>query len=146
MSIFDEQAKYDDVLRSIANANEQRRVNPSLEDMLAMRMRWGASNHRFHHLNIKRCGDNVMLWVIMPDAEHTHMVLTDEFGLYPSDTLITKLRMLEDTLPKRDPGEATQAPRSQMQGLQAANLVAGNPPLLPHPNFGSLLGGPIKRY
>lgn len=68
----------------------------SLEEMMAARMRWG---HRgglwapnFSHMAVHSTGDVVHVWIVTKEAES--VVLKDEIGLYPSDALISKIRMM----------------------------------------------------
>ena len=73
----------------------------SLEEMMAMRMRWGARQEGalapwavgFTHMAMHAASDVVHIWIITIDGQS--LVLEDEFGLYPSDALITKIRLLQ---------------------------------------------------
>ena len=73
----------------------------SLEEMMAMRMRWGATPPGqmhpnavgFKHMAMHAAGDVVHIWIITHDGKS--LVLEDEHGLYPSDALITKIRLLQ---------------------------------------------------
>ena len=69
--------------------------------MMAMRMRWGAFIPGaiapwavgFTHMAMHAAGDMVHVWIITKDGKS--IVLEDEYGLYPSDALITKIRLLQ---------------------------------------------------
>jgi len=73
----------------------------SLEQMLAMRMRWEDSpNDRswapgFEHVAVHRteAGDKVHVWVITKDAQS--VVLEDGADMFPSDALVTKLNLMK---------------------------------------------------
>lgn len=73
----------------------------SLEEMMSMRMRWGAlmpgANAPwavgFAHMAMHQAGDAVHVWIITKDGKS--IVLEDEQGLYPSDALVTKIRLLQ---------------------------------------------------
>lgn len=59
-----------------------------------MRMNWNGENPKtFEHINIKPLSTKVLVWVITKDFQS--VVIEDDPSLYPSDTLITQLRMLE---------------------------------------------------
>ena len=81
-------------------ATQQSRPH-SLEEMMAMRMRWGAFIPGaiapwavgFTHMAMHAAGDMVHVWIITKDGKS--IVLEDEYGLYPSDALITKIRLLQ---------------------------------------------------
>ena len=66
-----------------------------LEDMLAMRMRWGVGQwaEGFAHVAVHNMNDDVHIWIITKDGQSA--VLTDELSLYPSDALVTKVRLLQ---------------------------------------------------
>jgi hypothetical protein len=67
---------------------------PSLYEMLAMRMRWhGTYPPQFHQVHPVVRGEEVFV-LVLPKAGEP-VVLTDEAALYPSDKLITTLRVLE---------------------------------------------------
>lgn len=68
-----------------------------LYGMIAMRMRWpGISpiDHPFHDIYCRRALDKVHVMVIV-DPTATPVVISDEWGLFPSDTFVTQLRLLE---------------------------------------------------
>jgi hypothetical protein len=69
----------------------------SLENMMAMRMRWGQMGGEwavgFAHMAMHEAGDVVHVWIISHDGQS--VVLQDEAGLFPSDTLITKIRLMQ---------------------------------------------------
>jgi hypothetical protein len=63
----------------------------SLYDMLSMRMRW-VEKPPFYHVDIKTAGEKTFVWIITEDAQS--VVLEDEAAMYPSDKLVTQIRML----------------------------------------------------
>ena len=69
----------------------------SCNDMLAMRMRWtvGKWAEGFAHVATMEVvdRDKVYVWIISRDG--VQVTLEDESGLFPSDTLITKIRMMQ---------------------------------------------------
>lgn len=69
----------------------------SLGEMMAARMRWGAGDGNwapgFAHMAIHSVGDKVHIWIITKDGQS--IVLKDDEPLYPSDAIITKLRLLQ---------------------------------------------------
>jgi hypothetical protein len=68
----------------------------SLEQMLATRMNWepgGGWARGFTHVALHEAGDTVHIWIITKDAKA--VPLEDEQGLFPSDGLVSKLRMLQ---------------------------------------------------
>jgi hypothetical protein len=68
----------------------------SLEEMMAMRMRWGQGVNRlegFTHMAMICVNDVVHIWIVTKDGQS--LVLQDEHGLFPSDALITKIRLLQ---------------------------------------------------
>lgn len=64
---------------------------PNLYDMLSMRMRWGDTPNPFHHCNPVRVDDKVVVFIIH-NKQPTY--IEDEWGMYPSDALVTKLRLM----------------------------------------------------
>lgn len=70
------------------------RTMPSNHEMLCMRMRWtDETTPGFDYVAIHSAGEKVFVWVITKDAQA--VTIEDEAGLYPSDALVTKLRMLQ---------------------------------------------------
>lgn len=68
----------------------------SLHDMLCMRMRWHNIEdvrNGFDHVAVHSAGDRVFVWVITKDTQTVTM--EDDETLFPSDALITKLRLLQ---------------------------------------------------
>jgi hypothetical protein len=69
--------------------------------MMAMRMRWGPRHEgelfpgavSFAHMAMHAAGDVVHVWIITRDGQS--VVLQDDYGLYPSDALITKIRLIQ---------------------------------------------------
>jgi hypothetical protein len=69
-------------------------ASSALFDMLKMRMRWGSklpfkvtSCHRLSH-------DKAVVFVIHEDR---HLTIEDDWALFPSDTLVTQLRLIQGT-------------------------------------------------
>jgi hypothetical protein len=70
---------------------------PTSFEMLAMRMRWiGGSSHPFESVITHVVGDKAFVWIITKD-KFDSVVLEDDAAMYPSDTLITQIRLLENT-------------------------------------------------
>lgn len=69
----------------------------TIVEQLAARMRWnfraGEWATGFAHVACQPAGDSVHIWIITKDAKS--VVLEDEASLYPSDTLVTKLRLMQ---------------------------------------------------
>jgi hypothetical protein len=68
----------------------------TLEEKLSARMDWAADSgwsQGFSHMAVHRAGDMVHVWIITKDAKSA--VLEDGAELYPSDALITKIRLLQ---------------------------------------------------
>ncbi len=63
--------------------------------MLCMRMRWDPRGNivAFDHIAVHSAGDKVFVWVITKDAQA--VTIEDDAALYPSDALVTKLRMMQ---------------------------------------------------
>jgi hypothetical protein len=64
----------------------------SLYEMLSMRMRWVGVDNPFTHVDIQTAGEKAFVWIITKDAQS--VVLEDEAAMFPSDKLITQIRML----------------------------------------------------
>lgn len=71
------------------------KTQPTLNDMLMMRMRWSHWGAGFEHVALHRTadGDQVHIWIVTQDGQ-SH-VLQDGYELFPSDALVTKLNMLK---------------------------------------------------
>jgi hypothetical protein len=68
----------------------------TLEEKLSARMDWETNRgwgSGFSHVAVHRAGDMVHVWIITKDAKS--VVVEDDIGLYPSDALITKIRLLQ---------------------------------------------------
>ncbi len=66
---------------------------PSDRECITMRMRWDSVNlGSLKHLHTVRLPDKVIVLVVNKDNQHT--VIEDSTDLFPSDTLITQLRMI----------------------------------------------------
>ncbi len=63
---------------------------PSLNDMIGFRMRWHGPTP-FRHLNAVRDNETVFVFIIHDGKSVT---LEDAYDMFPSDALITKLRLL----------------------------------------------------
>lgn len=72
--------------------------NVSALGMLAMRMRWGQFGNRdgelppVEHIDAHGSGDKVFVFIVHKGEA---MLIEDDKDLYPSDQLITKLRLLK---------------------------------------------------
>jgi hypothetical protein len=55
---------------------------------------WGEPKDPFVRITAQKMNDAIALWVIVDDNKH--VVLEDNLDLYPSDALVTKLRLLAD--------------------------------------------------
>lgn len=61
--------------------------------MICMRMRFAARTLiPFQHLSTAKCGDKVFIFVVQNDQP---VVLEDETSMFPSDQLITQLRLIQ---------------------------------------------------
>lgn len=67
------------------------RLRPSLRERLAMRMDWLPESHPFPHMSIHKQDDKVLVWVVTKEG---NLVIEDDAAMYPSDALVTKLRLL----------------------------------------------------
>lgn len=69
------------------------RAVPSLEEQLRVRMRWANfGDHKFHTLATRMTEEKAFVWVITHEGKS--VVLEDDKDLYPSDSLVTQLRVL----------------------------------------------------
>jgi len=73
------------------------RVSPrvyTLQEKMEMRMSWVPNRlpSNFAFVEYRRLNDKVFVWVLT--KEEQSVVLEDEHALFPSDTLITKVRMM----------------------------------------------------
>jgi len=66
----------------------------SLREKLEMRMNWQPSVNivGFSHMDLHSVGDKAFIWIVTNDGQS--VVLEDEAALFPSDALITKVRMM----------------------------------------------------
>jgi hypothetical protein len=69
-------------------------TSAKLEDMIRMRLRSAPGSFFDHWHAYKAKDDKVVVLVVNNGA---HVVLEDEWPLFPSDALITQLRLLEKT-------------------------------------------------
>lgn len=65
------------------------------EAMLAMRMRWDSWAPGFEHCDVHVCSGKVYVWIITKGNFEPVTIIDEEEAMFPSDTLITKLRLLE---------------------------------------------------
>jgi hypothetical protein len=68
----------------------------TLEEKLGARMDWDTNRgwgSGFSHVAVHRAADMIHVWIITKDAKS--VVIEDDIGLYPSDALITKIRLLQ---------------------------------------------------
>lgn len=71
------------------------RQKPSNLERLAMRMGWDDGKVKtLQHLDIVALPDKVMVWVITKD-DFQSVVIEDDVSMFPSDALVTQLRLLE---------------------------------------------------
>lgn len=74
----------------------------TLEEQMAARMHWGTFSEGvnnlwapgFTHMAMHKAGDKVHIWIITKSGES--IVLVDDEPLYPSDAVITKIRLMEE--------------------------------------------------
>ena len=59
--------------------------------MLSMRMRWDGHKHPFGFITAHKTADKVVVFFVQKDEPGYVM---DAWDLYPSDTLITQLRLV----------------------------------------------------
>jgi hypothetical protein len=78
-----------------SGAEQQRKPRYTDEEKLRMRMGWDQTQRsdRFATINIHSLKDKVLVFVVMHDD--SHVVIEDDKGLFPSDALVTALRVLE---------------------------------------------------
>lgn len=70
---------------------------PSNLDKLSMRMGWHGSRIKtFQHIDIVALPTKVMVWAITK-GDFQSVVIEDDLSMFPSDTLVTQLRLLEKT-------------------------------------------------
>lgn len=70
---------------------------PSNLDKLSMRMGWyGSRIKTFQNINIVALPGKVLVWAITKDDLQS-VVIEDDPIMFPSDTLVTQLRLLEKT-------------------------------------------------
>lgn len=62
-----------------------------LAEMLGSRMRWGTKDHSFNDVLV-RCTGEIANVILVTEKEV--MVIKDELNLFPSDALVTQLRLL----------------------------------------------------
>ena len=66
----------------------------SLREKMEMRMNWqpGTKVEGFSHMDYHVAGDKAFVWIVTNAGQS--IVLEDEAALFPSDALITKVRMM----------------------------------------------------
>ena len=68
---------------------------PSNLDKLSMRMGWHGSRIKtFQHIDIVALPTKVLVWAIT-NGDFQSVVIEDDPSMFPSDTLVTQLRLLE---------------------------------------------------
>lgn len=68
---------------------------PSNLDKLSMRMGWyGSRIKTFEHIDIVALPSKVLVWAIT-NGDFQSVVIEDDPSMFPSDTLVTQLRLLE---------------------------------------------------
>lgn len=92
-----------EIRRHIAELKHQKAVAergmsrpaPSNLDKLSMRMGWyGSRIKTFEHIDIVALPTKVLVWAIT-NGDFQSVVIEDDVSMFPSDTLITQLRLLE---------------------------------------------------
>jgi hypothetical protein len=69
--------------------------SPSLLGMIAMRLRIPEGYPSgFEFINAHRVGDTVNVFIIAKDDGSEAIILKDDWNLFPSDALITQLRLI----------------------------------------------------
>lgn len=79
--------------RATPDPNFTNYSSDDLAQMVSMRLR-SARESYFRHWHFHKVGEKVVILVI-PNVSGEHVVLEDDFSLFPSDALITALRLLE---------------------------------------------------
>lgn len=72
-------------------AQENTRLNPSPRVALEMRLRKVLESGNVEYVDIHRSGDKVFVFVITGGKP---VVIEDDWDLFPSDTLVTQMRVL----------------------------------------------------
>jgi hypothetical protein len=92
----------------IAQINSELTMNSNVQPMtlLAMRMGWGGygaelsfgnpNSPPFDHISIHRNTETVFVFVV---SDKKPVVIEDEASMFPSDSLVTRLRMIADKHP-----------------------------------------------
>lgn len=66
---------------------------PTLNDMIRSRMRWSNANGSFSYLHAHSEKERVFIFGVINGEP---VMLEDDAGLFPSDQLVTQLRLLEN--------------------------------------------------
>lgn len=75
----------------LAGAQAQTRREPSLREMLDMRMRW--RKQPFSFIQLHKENETVFVFIV---AGGVAQIMEDDANMFPSDALITKLRLLPE--------------------------------------------------
>lgn len=86
--------KYDP-MHDMALPLSRPRIVFSLEEKLSARMNWHAWGAGFDHVAAHAAGDKIFVWVLTKDL--APVTIEDEAAMYPSDALVTKLRLMQHT-------------------------------------------------
>lgn len=81
---------------SAVGVNTTRRSKPTLREKLAMRMGWDNSANGeagFNHVHLHQLPTKVLVLAVTKD--HGHVLIEDDSVMFPSDQLVTQLRLLE---------------------------------------------------
>jgi hypothetical protein len=77
----------------IPKADDPRFTDEHLEDMLSSRMGWDLKDYTFRYVLVRRIGEQAAV-VVTTDADI--IVIKDYLNLFPSDAIVTQLRLLEN--------------------------------------------------
>ena len=83
---------------SAEGVSTTRRSKPTLREKLAMRMGWDNSANGeagFNHVHLHQLPTKVLVLAVTKD--HGHVLIEDDSVMFPSDQLVTQLRLLEQT-------------------------------------------------
>lgn len=77
-----------------AYANAANKAIPSWDEMLRVRMRWPRLNAKgFVSVDVRIAGEKVFVWIITKDFKS--VVLEDTADMFPSDQMVTQIRLLQ---------------------------------------------------
>lgn len=96
MPVKEKEDTYESGLAAIRSLHRPAQAaNFSLEQKLSARMNWATEwrPQGFQHVAVHGVADKVFVWIITKDFET--VTIEDEAPMYPSDALVTKIRMLQ---------------------------------------------------